>query len=1174
MASIYKIGTLLRTDGTNQSQRTPALLPPSAVAIEGRDLSDFIHFAYQIAQEVRYYNNLNIEDGDWSTFFDGFINLPAGSVKNLEAIEQELNSREDLPPHITLFITFLKLLEYQKVDINALTKAHLDYYYEQILKIEKKQAEPDIVHVLFELAKGTPSFLLKKGTKLDGGKDDKGNSLIYKTERDVVINQAAVASLKSLFIERKFSGTSIFKSEAANSADGLGAPLEDPSEGWHAFGEQQSNKSTDERNMADATVGFALASPQLLLKEGERIVVLNILLESATPILPAFSLAGSIDVFYTGEEGWVPVQVVSSQVFEETSDKEVRVESGDVTTTETFNTRKIVTSGSTSGQSNQNISGAPQIQIQYQQGPIADTRIQTYRTRLETVQVNGSSGPDSLTVQTQERRVLSIALQIGESEPAAVAFDDDLHEGVFQTQWPVIKVELKQGNGAYENMSQYLLRSAEVDVYVKGVRDLLLQNGALRLDNGGPFLPFGAQPSLDSTLYIGSAEVFQKKLKHLELGWTWKEPPALFSDHYQAEYTTTDGGGTIYGPVSNDSFQFELSYLYQKKWQETLTRTFNLFDSGDATLPNSRAFNSIVMNGFGQEVDYDRLEHLQELQAFNRASSKNGFVRMVLKGAKGPNIRFTAFGHKEFPRIYSQQAIALSRFTAGGGTGNEPPLPNEPYTPELEDLFLTYASVQQLELEGEADAFFSIGPFGNKKIKPAESETIIPQLPEESAFYIGLENLVPPQNVNFLFKLAEGTGAKELEPIGFSWSILAKNKWEPVNASSILIDSTDSFQRSGIISIALSREMTKDNSFMPSGQHWIKVSLAQNTAGVNRFIELKTQAVDASLELLESKEEALSDHLNNKLPAERIKQLIERKAAIKTITQPYSSFDGKAREDASNYYKRTSEYLRHKNRAITIWDYERLVLEEFPSIFKVKCLNHTRPDGLVAPGHITVIAVSNQKNDSLANPLQPRINKVMLDTIKDFLLPFTNFFFQQNPERLVIENPLYEQLLLDFKVAFYPGLDAGYYRNQLNEELRKFLSPWAYDEGQDIEFGGRIHKSDLMAFVESRSYVDYVTDFKLYHIFDSENEEIPQLDTSIIPEGSITLSDMSINTDFIVGIDIELAQAVSPRSILVSFPEHRITVVEEGDVVCQGIDGFGLGQMIVGIDFEVGLETT
>jgi hypothetical protein len=99
------------------------------------------------------------------------------------------------------------------------------------------------------------------------------------------------------------------------------------------------------------------------------------------------------------------------------------------------------------------------------------------------------------------------------------------------------------------------------------------------------------------------------------------------------------------------------------------------------------------------------------------------------------------------------------------------------------------------------------------------------------------------------------------------------------------------------------------------------------------------------------------------------------------------------------------------------------------------------------------------------------------------------------------------------------GGDVGYYCKKLNEDIKKFLSPWAYDEGKDISFGGKIHKSVILNYIEGISYVDYLTDFKLNHL----------------------------------GIknDVEEAEAASPRSVLVTvsdedyLKEHKINPITE-----------------------------
>ena len=59
--------------------------------------------------------------------------------------------------------------------------------------------------------------------------------------------------------------------------------------------------------------------------------------------------------------------------------------------------------------------------------------------------------------------------------------------------------------------------------------------------------------------------------------------------------------------------------------------------------------------------------------------------------------------------------------------------------------------------------------------------------------------------------------------------------------------------------------------------------------------------------------------------------------------------------------------------------------------------------------------------------------------------------------------------------------DRLYYEQQLQTEVTAFLSPWAFGRATEIEFGGRIHESVLINFIEERPYVDYLTNFTLFH---------------------------------------------------------------------------------------------
>jgi hypothetical protein len=176
-----------------------------------------------------------------------------------------------------------------------------------------------------------------------------------------------------------------------------------------------------------------------------------------------------------------------------------------------------------------------------------------------------------------------------------------------------------------------------------------------------------------------------------------------------------------------------------------------------------------------------------------------------------------------------------------------------------------------------------------------------------------------------------------------------------------------------------------------------------------------------------------------------------------------------------------------------------------------------------------------------------------------------------------VSNPSYETLLVDCKVSFHPAFDPGYYTTVLNEEIKKFLSPWAYEEGRDIVFGGKVHASEILAFIEGRVYVDHVTDFELYHRHQGESflgGGIGDMEIGLdfiignTPEPTIggTIG-KTINVDFVVGVPVEVAAATRPDTILVSNGTHRIEALLADSAVCIGTQQIGIGQMIIGLDF-------
>jgi hypothetical protein len=280
-----------------------------------------------------------------------------------------------------------------------------------------------------------------------------------------------------------------------------------------------------------------------------------------------------------------------------------------------------------------------------------------------------------------------------------------------------------------------------------------------------------------------------------------------------------------------------------------------------------------------------------------------------------------------------------------------------------------------------------------------------------------------------------------------------------------------------------------------------------------------------------------------------------------------------------------SERLRHKARAITAWDYEHLVLDRFPGIYKVKCITHTDPNCLcrpevsslqttadtaaaadlakvsvccgpqIAPGHVLIIPIADLKNRNAVNPLQPKTSRRTLLEIQDYLSRRSSPFV-----KIRVKNPLYEQVLVVFRVQFLAGNDKGYYLKKLNEELVQYLTPWAFDEKVEVSFVQKIYASAIINFIEKRPYVDFITDFLMFVCLDECCPPVKKPLEADDSENPVTLSDILAKISNCC--DLEnliasghhfqgnvIAEPSTSRSLLVSAPKHIILPYEPPQII-------------------------
>ncbi len=1040
-----------------------------------------------------------------------------------------LDGSSDKNPNLGLLLTFLNLFEKAQQKINRIPERHLNFYYRDVLKFDENKIVPDKTFLVIGPVPGTPDMLLKKGLLFNAGKDLNGNTVTYHSLLDTVINQVQIAELKTLYVaansiaqppDKELERPLVTGIFSANHPYPVSTTTTFP-----LFGEDQFMYSGEQQTMSTVSLGFAVSSAAFFLNEGQRTITISL-------------------------------QFTESSF------------------TEHFIHRIRELAAKT---------GQPDFDDIFRQ--IFHQSIQVSGTGLKSwfpLQVSG------ITYSTGPVPSLNLALFLDSDNEALVAYNAKVHGQPYATPYPVLEFRLSTNFPyySYNVLNKLELTRIAVTCEVEGLKNLALYNQYGQVDFAKPFQPLGLQPEKGDYLLIGSNEVFIKNVSEIELLVNWQSLPATgdFASYY-AGYTTDE-------PYTNSSFRVEGSFLNKGKWlvPTKFTPVYELYqlspadDTSPASICGQSVFrlspldkltnpDSVDPASLGAPLKYTtttsgafmKLELCAPAYGFGAGLYNNALSGAVLENAKS-QMKADPDPAADAGESKSAESTKLK------------PLPNPPFTPVAKSILLNYKATDVIELSPGAetksgyDPFYYLDVFStysasavNTTEQPAATQSpatahteiagykqLLPNYPVQGCLLIGLKNVSAPQSLTLLIELSEKpseASLSELPPL--TWSYLSKKGWKNFVPELNMHDGTSGLIKSGILTFNIPADSSNENSMMPDSLFWLRVQANDQLAVFGNLLSIYPQALEVEYSYSDADQRS-----DLKLAPWTITKAMETIPGVKSITQPLASHGGVFRENEKAFHTRVSERLRHKKRTILPWDYERLVLQNFPQIYKAKCLpsssqNSKSRDFLPGGLNLVIIPRISTTDVTLASAdycREPAFGFTVLEEIKTFIQMHASAH-----ARVTVRNPVYERLTVKCSIKFDDN--NPFFLKQLNNDINRFLTPWI--EGNETAgiIGNGIQRSTILSFIQQLSYVKFVTGFSLiktskingsYHFYDSAQVKQNKQETSGV------------------------LYALTPYSVFVPVKNHLITIIDEEAYIAPGplgIDGLTLeNNFIVGSD--------
>lgn len=651
-----------------------------------------------------------------------------------------------------------------------------------------------------------------------------------------------------------------------------------------------------------------------------------------------------------------------------------------------------------------------------------------------------------------ENGCVALRFALDENFPKTAPCNPDVHH--FQSEFPALKAELNLDAWLYPFswFNKCLLKKIRIRTEVEGASNLLVYNNLGKVDCSKPFHPFGNNTEKGTWMAIGSYEMAIKNTQSIDLKIRWGQLPA-------------DAGGfrsyyAGYGcDVDNTSFRVQAKYLSGYKWRAD--KEYSLF----GTLPDAPLCEETVLPG----INTSKMPavRFQEEQYEYTINTRAGMVALQLCAPE------MGFGEKQHRSVFSDSILEKALHKK-----RKVNIPNPPFYPVIEKLTLSYKAEETVDLQKytstEQLEYYHVTPLTLRKIFPNRDRRFFKpvfEMETHANLLILLKNLPLGGTLRLYVDLVPHKVEISAGQIPEIKLYLGNGyAWDPVPSGFIVEDKTMNLLISGFIKINIPANISS-SLFDASGRIWLRIGVEKNADAIPAIRKIYTHVAEAEF-TPDANADADETDCYSRLPdgAEwQPEKAVNGLNGVFTV----ASYSGKKGESREERLMRVSEYASHRGKAVTARDYERIVLQAFPDIAKVKCLPSFNVKG-DAKSVVTLVIVPARNKKEKEKYRMPLATSRQILNVEQYLSGLVSAYVSD----VDVINPLYEEVIVRCSAIFKKRYPEALCHTRVTELLDSLIAPWQQTCAHPV-FDCPLDMKEISRTLSEQDFVEEIKHFSM-----------------------------------------------------------------------------------------------